>query len=79
MDLLRDKYEEVRLHPRPCRCKNCFGFPRALCVQVDLLKDKYEEVRGKLDCFQLLQEELGAGFTANQVCVRLLRCCHCLL
>ena len=35
--------------------------------QVDLLRGKYEEVRGKLDCFQLLQEELGAGFTANQV------------
>ena len=34
---------------------------------MDLLKDKYEEVRGKLDCFQLLAEELSAGFTANQV------------
>ena len=24
-------------------------------------------MRGKLDCFQLLAEELNAGFTANQV------------
>lgn len=35
--------------------------------QVERLAAHYEEVRGKLDCFQLLAEELGAGFTANQV------------
>ena len=41
--------------------------PPLMHVQDERLAERYEEVRGRLDCFQLLAEELDAGFTANQV------------
>jgi len=34
------------------------------------MRELYEELRGKLDCFELIAEQLDAGFNANQVRVR---------
>ncbi len=69
VDVLKDKYKQCaadRTASQPLLIS--LNIPLVCCfMQVDLLKDQYEEVRGKLDCFQLLAEELSAGFTANQV------------
>lgn len=31
------------------------------------MRGLYEEHRGKLECFELIAEQIAAGFTANQV------------
>ena len=41
--------------------------PSHLHPQEERLREQYEELRGRPDCFEQLAEELGAGFTAQQV------------
>ncbi|KAL4422339.1 hypothetical protein ABPG75_008536 [Micractinium tetrahymenae] len=36
-------------------------------AQEGRMRELYEEHRGKLECFELITEQIGAGFTANQV------------
>jgi hypothetical protein len=55
--------------PLPACLPACLPIARPPVVQEERMRELHEEGRGRVDCFEMIAEELAAGFSANQVCM----------